>query len=283
MANAELRAKFGYLTYDDMLTKLSDGIFDAYDVIYTKDRKNQYIISEENEPIEIRSRIKVFDSASDALADINSSSDTYVGQIVSILDSDFYRGYSVNIDSLGAYKLVPLYENPEVVDYNDLANIPIINIRGEANEPIVLKELDNGIYRLKGFFITPDDSTDIKNTVVGNIILVENNLIKRITNNSIYDYLPIAGGDYIAEEYATKGYIEQQNFVTHPELEACDYVSNAELDVKIEALKVSLMADLEEYIDAVFETRVADIVNRTVDQKFENSQIPQEDIEELFE
>ena len=282
MAGTELRAKFGYLTYNDMLTKLSEGIFDAYDVIYLKDRKVQYIINEENVPIEIRARIKVYPNTTQALADLNSSSDTYVGQIVSILDSDFYRGYSVNLDSENKYILIPLYQNPELVDYNDLANIPIINIRGEVDSPVVLSELDNGIYKVKGFFVSPD-SVEVKNTVVGNIVLVENNLIKRIANNSIYDYRPNGSGGIATEEYATKEYIAQLDYVTHAQLEECDYVSNSELDVKIAALRVSLAEELMAYIDEVFETRVADIVDRTVDAKFEASQIPDEDIEELFE
>lgn len=281
MANSELRAKFGYLTYDDMLTKLSEGVFDAYDVIYLKDRKVQYVINEENQPVEIRSRIKVYQNKTQALADLNSSADTYVGQIVSILDADFYRGYSVNLDSEDKYILVPLYKNPELVDYNDLANIPIINLRGEVDSPIYFSELDNGIYKIKGFFITPDGG-EAKNTVVGNIVLVEDNLIKRITNSSIYDY-HLTGAGVITEEYATKEYIAQQDYVTHTQLEECDYVSNSELDVKIAALEASLAEELKEYIDDVFETRVADIVNRTVDAKFEASQIPTEDIEELFE
>lgn len=39
------RAKFGYLTYKDMVAKIADKKLDEYDICYTKDTHECYIIS----------------------------------------------------------------------------------------------------------------------------------------------------------------------------------------------------------------------------------------------
>lgn len=90
------RIKFAYLTYDDMLSKLESGDINEYDIIYSKDKHITYLITEYLQPLELRSRVYAFNSVSEAEIGLNDATDTYVGQIVSILDKDAYRGYIVN-------------------------------------------------------------------------------------------------------------------------------------------------------------------------------------------
>ena len=273
----ELRSKFGYLDYDDMIVKLDEGVFDAYDIIFSKDRKTQYIINPENKPIEVISRIKVFETTEQAVSGINEATDTYEGQIIAVKDSTKYRGYIVNKNIHNYYTISPLYENPDAINYDDLGNIPITNLRGEVSSPIVLSELSNGIYKIEGFFITPDEPSDVKNTVVGNLILVEGNYIKRITNKEICDYITVSGG-VVVEKYATEDYIQELNYVTHNELESYGYVSDSEVDAKLTALESALREELIDYMEETFESKISSIV----DAKFEQSQIPSEYINSLF-
>ena len=91
------RAKNGYMRYASITTKIQSGEIDAYDVIFTTDTHENYVISPELEPCAVRSRIYVFDSVEEANTLLNENADTYVGQIVSILVDDKYKGYIVLI------------------------------------------------------------------------------------------------------------------------------------------------------------------------------------------
>ena len=113
------RVKFAYLTYDDMLLRLESGEINEYDVIFSKDKLTTYIITADLKPIELKSRVYVFDSIEDAEKVLNESSDTYVGQIVSILYEDTYKGYIVNKKN-GRYNVTPLCQDSKAIDSNTL-------------------------------------------------------------------------------------------------------------------------------------------------------------------
>ena len=40
----DTRAKFGFLAYDDMLSRIAEGTLDAYDIVFSKDTKQVFII-----------------------------------------------------------------------------------------------------------------------------------------------------------------------------------------------------------------------------------------------
>ena len=65
------RIKFAYLTYDDMLSKIDSGDLNEYDIIYSKDQYVTYLITEELKPLQLRSRVYVFDSVSEAEIKLN--------------------------------------------------------------------------------------------------------------------------------------------------------------------------------------------------------------------
>ena len=60
------RIKFAYLTYGDMLSKLESGEINEYDIIYSKDQYVTYLITEDLQPLQLRSRVYVFDSIDEA-------------------------------------------------------------------------------------------------------------------------------------------------------------------------------------------------------------------------
>ena len=99
----ESRAKYAYLSYDGMISKIADGTLDGYDIVYCNDTHENYVISPELQPLSVRSRVYVFDSVEQANTQLNINTDTYVGQIVSVIIEDKCKGYIVNKDALGNY------------------------------------------------------------------------------------------------------------------------------------------------------------------------------------
>ena len=254
----EGRAKYGYMSSASIPLKIQSGEIDAYDIIYTTDTHEAYVISPELEPWAVRSRIYVFDSVENANTQLNANTDTYVGQIVAILCNDTYRGYIVNrVD--GQFTVTPLWENSEQIDYNTLGNRPIVNLEGTLGNTIIVDELDNGIYNIKGQYKI--DSSDITLNISANEILfmVEKSddsiKIKQISHDNITDYL-VLDGVITSDTYITSEYLSQ-----------CDYATKEYVDIKIAALQESINENVREYI--------ADIVNEqlgiVLDEKIENS------------
>ena len=58
----EGRAKYGYMSSASIPLKIQSGEIDAYDIIYTTDNHECYVISPDLEPWAVRSRVYVFDS-----------------------------------------------------------------------------------------------------------------------------------------------------------------------------------------------------------------------------
>ena len=252
------RAKWAYLSYDSIQTKINEGVLDAYDIIYTKDSHENVIISPDLEIWSVRSRIYVFDSVEEANTQLNANTDTYVGQIVAILCNNTYRGYIVNsVDS--QFTVTPLWENPEQIDYNTLGNRPIINLEGTLGNTIIVDELDNGIYNIKGQYKI--DSSDITLNISANEILfmVEKSddsiKIKQISHDNITDYL-VLDGVITSDTYITSEYLSQ-----------CDYATKEYVDIKIAALQESINENVREYISDIVDEQLGTVL----DEKIENS------------
>ena len=265
------RAKWAYLSYDSIQTKIDEGVLDAYDIIYTKDSHENVIISPDLEIWSVRSRIYVFDSVEEANTQLNANTDTYVGQIVAVLCNDTYRGYIVNsVDS--QFTVTPLWENPEQIDYNTLGNRPIINLVGTLDDPIIVSELYNGIYNIKGQYKISNLIETIYLSASSVIVMVEKDgditHIKHITTDQITDFF-ISDNSVTSHEYITDQYLKDNNYVT------ADYVDN-----KIAALEESINEDIKKYIsdivDEKFNTLLDEKIDAKIDEKIQpvdNSQV----------
>ena len=252
------RAKWAYLSYDSIQTKINEGVLDAYDIIYTKDSHENVIIYPDLEIWSVRSRIYVFDSVEEANTQLNANTDTYVGQIVAILCNNTYRGYIVNsVD--GQFTVTPLWENTEQIDYNTLGNRPIVNLEGTLGNTIIVDELGNGIYNIKGQYKI--DSSDITLNISANEILfmVEKSddsiKIKQISHDNITDYL-VLDGVITSDTYITSEYLSQ-----------CDYATKEYVDIKIAALQESINENVREYIADIVDEQLGIVL----DEKIENS------------
>ena len=203
------RAKFGYLTYDDMVAKIADEKLDEYDICYTKDTHECYIVSEDKVPVAIKSKVNTYSSTDDAEKDLNSSISTYEGQIVAIKYNDRFRAYIVEKNNNGFF-VTPLDVARDVIDYDTLGNRPIVNIKGTTESPIIISELSEGIYHVSGqYTISPLDQNI--NLAMRDILFVTdgNGNIQKISGKSIVNY-SVTNGEVKEDIFATQGYVDSK-------------------------------------------------------------------------
>ena len=254
------RVKFAYLNYADMLLKIESGELNEYDVIYTKDKLVTYLVSEDLKPIEIRSRVYIFDTISEAETFLNNATDTYVGQIVSILYKEKYRGYIVNKRN-GVYKVSPLYENQDIIDYDTLGNRPIDNLVGTLDNPILITTLSSGIYKVKGQYKIIETEETVYLSASGDLILVETSdngkHIRQFTKDTIQDYV-IADNDIKKETYITDKYLSEHGYA------GTEYV-----DRKVIALEETIKTETQVYVEQVVERIVTERVDVIIDERLE--------------
>ena len=255
----ELRVKFGYLNYDDMLAKIQSGIIDSNDIIFGKDTRETYIISEDSTPIPMRSKVYVFDSIAEANTSLNTNTDTYKGQIVSILNNDKYSAYIVNQDPNGVYFATAL--SAENIDYNTLGNRPIENLVGTLDTPIMISSLDTGMYKVKGQYkISATDITTYLSTD-GDLFIIEESdtdkLIKRFTKDTIQDYMISDSG------------VERKTYITDKYLTDNGYSTTTYVDSKLAAFEESIRQDIRTYVEQTVEDVITEKVDEIIDERLD--------------
>lgn len=276
----ETKIKFGYLSYDEMLARIQSGELNEYDVIYSKDRLTTYVISEELKPIEIRSRVYVYNSVAEAVKEINENADTYIGQIVSILEGNVYRGYIVNQNNKKrnlTYTVEPLTDTSSI-DYNTLGNRPIENIVGSLEEPIIISELNNGIYSVKGQYKIADTEGTIFLAASSVLFIVEKStegiLIKKITSSEIIDY-SIKDSVISSSSIVTHTFLEKQGFATtkyvDEKIAALDFIRKEEVNKYVNDLVVSILnTELDTMVDKKIDEKIQETSSEQIDELFIN-------------
>ena len=259
----ETRAKFGFLNYEDMLIKITEGKLDAYDIIFSKDRKEVFILNEQLEPIAMHSKVYVYETVEKANEQLNINTDTYEGQIVSILRGDVYYGYIVNKDSKGSYYVKPLYEHAEPINYDTLGNKPIENLMGTYNTPIILGDLPTGIYNICGKYKVIQDSDKEYLTGESRLALVNNMVttttIKLVTTDGIVNFI-VSNGEVISDKVVTESYLKDNGYTTETyvdeRIKELDLVQRSEIDAYISNyISQSLDIIIDEKIDAALEEK----------------------------
>lgn len=262
MAN-ELRVKFGYLYYDEIPTRIENGDIDVNDIIFTRDTHETLIISEDLSLVPMRSKVYVFDSVADANTALNTNTDTYKGQIVSILNNDKYSAYIVNQDPNNVYFATAL--SADNIDYNTIGNRPIENLVGTLDSPIMISNLDTGMYKVKGQYkisatnITTYLSTD------GDLFIIEvyatEKFIKRFTKDTIQDYVISDSG------------VEKKVYVTDKYLIDNGYSTTTYVDSKLTAFEETIRQDIQTYVEQtveqVIEQKVDEIIDERLDAKLD--------------
>lgn len=265
VAPTDTRAKFGFLNYEDMLVKIAEGKLDQYDIVFSKDRKEVFILNEQLEPVAMHSKVYVYETVEKANEALNNNTDTYVGQIVSILKGDVYYGHIVNKRSDGLFYAKPLYEHAEPINYDTLGNKPIENITGTFNSPIILGELSTGIYNVCGKYkIT---SSNDKEYLAGErrLVLVNNmgitTTIKVVTADGIINFI-LKDGNVISDRVVTESQLKDQGYTTETWVDArikeLDLVQRNEID-----------AYIQNYISLALDTMIDEKVTTAINKKLQ--------------
>lgn len=256
MANYTNRSKFIYTNYDEIQTGINNGTLDAYDIVYTKDTHENIIIAPDYSVISIKSKIYRFIDVASAEEFLNSASDTYEGQIVSIIFEGNYCAYIVNRRINGKFFVTPLNVYSGVVDYNTLGNRPINNLAGTIDKPIDIACLDSGQYKIQGQYKIGETTYISANS---NIFLIEHNdestYIKKISANDITDYTIDINGQVTSSVVPTTEWLASQGYVTE------QYV-----DLKIAALEYITKEEIEEYVSNIVLQNIDATVNTRIDQ-----------------
>lgn len=277
MAN-ELRVKFGYLYYDEIPTRIENGDIDVNDIIFTRDTHETLIISEDLSLVPMKSKVYVFDSVADANTALNTNTDTYIGQIVSVITDEVCKGYIVNKDREGSFYVEAL--TADNIDYNTLGNRPVENLVGTLDEPIIITELNSGIYKIKGQYKISDDYGTVFLSSDGDLFLTEKtsteNRIKRITKDTIQDFV-VSDNDIVKRTYITDEYLTD-----------CGYATTEYVDNKVLALEESIRADIEAYVEQTVEDVITQKVDAIIDERLDIKlderiqETTDEEIEDLF-
>lgn len=252
---AKKRARLGFLTYEDMLKKIEEGAFDEYDINYTPDSHEQYLITPNKTPILIKSRVYVFDSTAEAYTFLNDASDTYVGQLVSIKDGDVYKGYIVNTNLAGKYYAVPLSVSDEV-DYNTLTNRPIHNIVGTIDKHLVLDALTDGTYNISGQYKISE--------LVQTTMLSTNPTLYVIEHKDEKVYIRNITASNVTVYTVTEDAVTTATVVTTDMLG--DFATVEYVDARIAALDILSKDDIKVYVDELLDNTIEEIVEKKVNE-----------------
>lgn len=248
------RAKFGYLAEKDIQSRIDSGDLNAFDVVFTKDSRKIILLSDSLEMIEMRSRVYCFESTAEANSALSTNTDTYEGQIVSIKVDNVYTAYIVNKNYAGKFYVSPL--SAEAVsgdlDYDKLGNRPIIRLTGTFGSPIMVADLNTGIYTINGEYKIAATHETVFLSAVSDLFLVEQKekeiLIKKITASDTYIY-SVVDGVVTSRTLATTDLLQ-------------GYASTSYVDEKISALEILTKQDVENY--------VADFINQSLESLVES-------------
>lgn len=237
------RAKNGYMRYASIATKIQSGEIDAYDTIYTTDTHENYVISPDLEPWVVRSRVYVFDSVEEANIQLNANSDTYVGQIVSIIVDEKCKGYIVNRDSGGNFYVSKLTED-------DISENGIIYIKGTLSNKLIISELGEGIFSIEGQYQIVPGGT-IYMTGGKELFICSNGGVHHINGNSIEKYTVDENGTVNIETYLTDADLSKYITKSDAQQIISDLISQNVEDEVIKALgnSIAQQSDIENILN----------------------------------
>ena len=277
MANlkSSQRAKFFYINRAEVEKLIEKGKIDANDIVYTKDTHENIFIGSDLSINPVRSKVYCYEDVDSAVEDLNNTPDTYEGQIVSIKTGEKYKGYIVNKTN-ESYTVTLLSSMDGEIDYNTLGNRPITNLTGSLSEPVVVGELDNGVYSVSGQYKIFSSIETIFSSSVNHIFLVEKTetetYVKDVSARKITSYSSIEG-ETKQEEILTSDYLKENGYVT-----------SSEVDTKLQALDILTKTEAQLYIEETVSAYLDRIFDSTIDQKLDDMIVVADDsaIDDMF-
>ena len=272
---AENRVKYAYLNYSDISTRIENGEIDQYDVIFTKDTHEQYLIKDDLSLLNIKSRIYCFNSIISAKEKLNSNTDTYEGQIVAIADNDsgIYHGYIVN-KSDNEYIVTSLADNGNKIDYDSLVHRPIINKTGSLANPLTIGELDNGLYSVSGEYRIFSEYPTIFSSSINHLFVVEKEndkiYVKDVSAKKIITYV-LSNGQVSIEDVITSNYLTENQYITE-----------TDFDAKIKALDFVTRKEISDYVKQITTEYLEQNLDSKIDEKINSLIADDSEIDNLF-
>lgn len=276
-ATSNNRAKFSYVNRDEIEKLINKGKIDVNDIIYTKDTHENIFIGSDLSVIPIQSKVYRFKDVTSAETQLNNSSDTYEGQIVAIYDNNAYTAYIVNKNKAGSFYVTNLSIDAGSINYDNLGDKPISNMYGDIGSPIIISDLSDGIYKVKGNYkITENDVTNYASSN-DTLFLIkrkdEQTLIRKITSDDFISYIISNSNIISTSSVLTEDWINQQNYAT------TEYVDN-----KIAALDFIKKDEVSQYVESVVGNIIDDKLDERMDTKLNESftTVEDSDIQFLF-
>lgn len=272
---AENRVKYAYLDYSDISTRIKNGEIDQYDVVFTKDTHEQYLIKDDLSLLNIKSRIYCFDSIISAKEKLNSNTDTYEGQIVAIADNDsgVYHGYIVN-KSNDEYIITSLTDNGNKIDYDSLVHRPIINKTGSLANPLTIGELDNGLYSVSGEYRIFLEYPTIFSSSINHLFVVEKEndkiYVKDVQAKKTVIYV-LSNGQASIEDVITSNYLTENQYITE-----------TDFDAKIKALDFVTRNEISDYVKQITTEYLEQNLDSKIDEKINSLIADDSEIDNLF-
>lgn len=272
---AENRVKYAYLDYSDISTRIKNGEIDQYDVVFTKDTHEQYLIKDDLSLLNIKSRIYCFDSIISAKEKLNSNTDTYEGQIVAIADNDsgVYHGYIVN-KSNDEYIITSLTDNGNKIDYDSLVHRPIINKTGSLANPLTIGELDNGLYSVSGEYRIFLEYPTIFSSSINHLFVVEKEndkiYVKDVQAKKTVIYV-LSNGQVSIEDVITSNYLTENQYITE-----------TDFDAKIKALDFVTRNKISDYVKQITTEYLEQNLDSKIDEKINSLIADDSEIDNLF-
>lgn len=170
---------------------------------------------------------------------------TKVSDVSDILDS--------RIGDIGDKSTVVDYI--DTLSYDSLGNTPIINLYGEITKPVVISNLDDGVYKISGQFKIGGSYNTVQISSEGALFVVarmhtdNSTVITQILGNAIKIYTIASDGTGRTDRYITESYINQKDFITSGEVK--EYVKSIVKDAIVETIDQVL----DERLDAVLEDK----------------------------
>lgn len=253
-------SKFVYINKDSIQKNINSGALDAYDFVICKDTHEFLMITRDMNLLSINSKVYRYLDNESAEKELNENSDTYEGQIVAVASKrGTYEAYIVNKNSQGKFYTTPLNAYSGEVDYNNLQHRPIENLNGIISSPIVIDSQKDGIYKVNGSYKISENLETIFSSVNNNLFIVshQNNVvrIKKISADEIVDYV-IDNGTVTSYVVPTTEWLESQGYITEHEV-----------DLKLEALDFITKQEVEGYIQEILNSSLDQIIDQKIDSK----------------
>lgn len=269
------RAKFSYVNRSDIEKLIASGKINENDIVYTKDTHENIFIGSDLSINPVQSKIYSFQDIKSAEDYLNKATDSYAGQLVAIETNGHYSAYIVNKNGSSFYVSL-VSESVESGDYNTLGNRPIDNLNGTLDTPIIVENLQTGIYKITGQYkISLNDETTYltTNETLFFVLQGEEISIRKITSHDILSYV-ISENSIISEtSVPTSQWIIDQG-----------YASETYVNEKIAVLDFITRDEVNQYVKNAIDKNFDELIDKKIEKKLNESfgDVEDSDISNLF-